>query len=280
MTQKQDTLFRNIFKKGSKTYFNSSLFFPANIRQKVFRLYAFVRVADNYVDSIPQKKEAFFAFKNTYLRARENGPSGDEIIDNFIALSREVGFREEWVDAFLQAMESDLFKTTYTTLDETCAYMYGSAEVIGYFMARIMQLPDEALPYAALLGRAMQYINFIRDIAEDVSLGRTYLPMDESPFSDLHEKTCRQNPAAFERYIRQQIDRYLQWQREAEKGYAYIPTRMLIPIKTAADMYAWTARTIARNPWIIYTRKVKPSRWRIFLQILANTLSLSLRRSV
>ncbi|MFN3660156.1 MAG: phytoene/squalene synthase family protein, partial [Brevinematales bacterium] len=165
-------------------------------------------------------------------------------------------------------------KTTYFSLEETCQYMYGSAEVIGYFMAKIMGLPEEAFAYAALLGRSMQYINFIRDIAEDLSFGRTYLPLSESPFPDFREETCRTNPTAFEKYIHKQISRYFEWQKEAEKGYRYIPYRMLIPIKTAADMYRWTAKKIAKDPWIVYKKKVKPPKWRILMQILINTLSI------
>lgn len=274
MRTQKTKLFASIFKKGSKTYFNSSLFFPKNIREKVFRLYAFVRMADDYVDVIPQKREEFYAFKTAYLHARQGKASGNPIIDSFVSLSQEVGFEDRWVDAFLVAMESDLSKTTYYTLEETCQYMYGSAEVIGYFMAKILQLPNEAFSFAALLGRAMQYINFIRDIKEDLTFGRTYLPLSESPFPNLEETTCRQNTSAFEKYIRDQIRRYISWQKEAEKGYQYIPTRMLIPIKTAADMYQWTARQLYKNPWLVYKKKVKPPKWRIFLQIFYNTLTI------
>jgi|YNPMSStandDraft_1061717.scaffolds.fasta_scaffold00015_81 phytoene synthase len=274
MAQHLPKHFETIFKKGSKTYFNSSIFFPPSIRERVFRLYAFVRVADNFVDSIPQQKEGFYQFKERYLKARNGTPSGDEIIDSFVELSREMNFQDEWTDAFLRSMEADLFRSTYHTLEETLEYIYGSAEVIGYFMARIMELPEEAFPFAALLGKAMQYINFIRDIAEDVELGRTYLPLAESPFASLQKKDTQTNPEAFEAYIRKQIQRYYQWQNEAEKGFIFIPKRFLVPIKTASDMYKWTAKRIETHPWIVYEKKVKPPRWRIFFQIAVNFFTI------
>ena len=68
---------------------------------------------------------------------------------------------------FLGSMAADLTRRFYRTEAETLEYVYGSAEVIGLFMARIMRLPEEALPAARMLGRAMQFINFIRDAAED-----------------------------------------------------------------------------------------------------------------
>jgi hypothetical protein len=48
-----------VFKAGSTTYFNSSLFFPPAMRAEVFALYGFVRVADNLVDAVPQDAEGF-----------------------------------------------------------------------------------------------------------------------------------------------------------------------------------------------------------------------------
>ena len=55
-------------------------------------------------------------------------------------------------------MEYDIKKSSYETIDETIDYMYGSAEVIGLYI---------------------EYINFIRDIAEDLTLGRIYMPGKE-----------------------------------------------------------------------------------------------------
>jgi phytoene synthase len=43
-------------------------------------------------------------------------------------------------------------------------------------------------------------------------------------------------------------------------------------VKTAADMYNWTARRIQQDPLVVFRRKVKPSRGRILLQIAVNAL--------
>jgi phytoene synthase len=57
---------------------------------------------------------------------------------------------------------------------------------------------------------------------------------------------------------------------EAEKDFKYIPRRYLIPIKTASDMYKWTAAKIRENPFIIFKEKVKPSKLRIIMDIIKN----------
>jgi 15-cis-phytoene synthase len=253
--------FYSIFQQGSRTYFYSSLFFPTHVKQDVFQFYGFVRKADNFVDSIPQDHHGFQKFKTNYYQAREGHPSGDIVIDSFVQLADKKDIDDAWVDAFLSAMEQDLTKRTYKTIHDTIAYMYGSAEVIGLMMAKIMSLPKESYPFSRYLGRAMQYINFVRDIAEDEKLGRIYFPgqeMRHQGLSTLSYEEARDNPMGFTSFIRQQIDRYYRWQEIAEKGYKYIPKRYLISVKTAADMYQWTAEQIYKNPFIIYEWKVKP----------------------
>ena len=90
-------------------------------------LYGFVRKADNYVDSIPQEREKFYRFKENYYRAMDGEPTGDIVIDSFVTLAQKKGFEKQWVDAFFHAMEMDLEKKRYASLDETLEYIHGSA---------------------------------------------------------------------------------------------------------------------------------------------------------
>jgi phytoene synthase len=264
---------RDVFKGGSKTYFNSSLFFPADVRDDVFILYGFVRVADDFVDSVPQQPKEFHAFVDRYRRAFAGEHVDDVIIDSFVDLARRKEFDPEWTDAFLHSMALDLEKQIHATVPEMLEYIYGSAEVIGLYMSQIMGLPPEAHEAAKMLGRSMQVINFIRDINEDNSLGRIYLPISESELPDLQEQSARTRPSEFTSFVRAQLDRYRGWQEEAEAGYRFIPRRYLIPIKTASDMYNWTATQIADDPFVVYRRKVKPSRARIVATVARNSIA-------
>jgi phytoene synthase len=269
---------QEIFKRGSKTYFNSSRFFPPEARRDVTVLYGFVRKADDFVDAVPQDGDGFERFADDYRRAREGAASGDAVIDAFVELERRRGFDAAWADAFLASMRMDTEKSRYESLDETLTYIYGSAEVIGLFMSRIMELPREAEYPARMLGRAMQYINFIRDIAEDLELGRRYLPLEEGELVELSQAEAQRHPRAFSAWIARQLERYQHWQREAERGYRFIPLRYLVPIKTAADMYAWTGDVIRRDPFVVFRRKVKPPAGRIVLRGLRNAATLPLRK--
>ncbi|MBU1616750.1 MAG: phytoene/squalene synthase family protein [Candidatus Margulisbacteria bacterium] len=277
-----DKLKTSIFRQGSRTYFYSSVFFPSAVKEDVFTLYAFVRRADNFVDSIPQDRNGFLIFRENYLSARRGLLSGDKIIDSFVKLSAKKSFDQKWTDAFLSSMELDLNKNIYTTLDETENYMYGSAEVVGLMMAAILDLSEKAYPQARALGKAMQYINFIRDIKEDHLLGRRYLPtaeLEKFGLASLDEKTARRDPDRFAAFIKGQLALYRDWQIEAESGYHFLPWRYLVPVKTAADMYAWTAQQIDRDPLVVFQRTVKPPRRLIIGRALLNACPLIARRS-
>jgi len=261
----------SIFKEGSKTYFYSSLFFPTYTKKDVFSLYGFVRKADNYVDSIPQDINGFYEFKKKFNKGINGQKTGDIVIDSFVELAIRKDFDKKWVDAFLNSMEMDLYKTKYNNLNETIEYIYGSAEVIGLMMAKIINLPKESYHCARSLGRAMQYINFIRDISEDNKLGRIYFPytdLDKYGITNLEYENVKRKPDEFLLFIKDQISRYCDWQSKAEEGYKFIPKRYLISIKTASEMYNWTAEQINKNPFIVYNEKVKP---RIF-NILSTTI--------
>ncbi len=263
-------LHRDVFRAGSKTYFNSSLFFPPEVRDDVFLLYGFVRVADDYVDSVPQQETEFRRFVDRYRRSLSGDRTGDVIVDSFVELTHRVGFDPAWTDAFLHSMKLDLTKQVHATLAETLEYVYGSAEVVGLYMARILGLSREADDAARMLGRSMQFINFIRDINEDNALGRTYLPISETSLADLTEAQARTHPDEFRSFVRAQLARYRAWQAEAERGYSFIPRSYLVPIRTAGDMYNWSAKRIAEDPFVVYRRKVKPTRARILAQAAAN----------
>ena len=270
-----DRTLYSIFREGSKTYFYSSLFFPMDVRNDVFVLYAFVRKADNFVDTIPQRAKEFYAFWEKYEAALNGKESGDIVIDTFISLMNQKKFNREWIRAFFDAMEMDLKKSNYKNIEETKQYMYGSAEVVGLMMATIMGLPKESFECARYLGRAMQYINFIRDIREDLTLGRQYLPQSDLHKCGLESLECehvKNHKAGFNDFIRTQIKYYENWQRVAENGFLYIPKRYFIPIKTASDMYKWTAEKITKYPLIVYEKKVKPSTPFIVSRFVYSTL--------
>ena len=268
-----------IFKEGSTTYYNSTKLFPKAIRKDVTTLYSFVRVADNFVDSVPQDVNGFKHFRNEYNKALKGEDVNDPVIQNFIELSERMEFEKTWIEAFLDSMEMDTTKSEYENLDELNVYLYGSSEVIGLMMNRVMNIDKSADEASKYLGKAMQFINFIRDIDEDLDLNRTYFPRDSLRKFGLNGLTrgeARRKPQQFKDFIRSQIKIYFDWQKRAEIGFNYIPKRMRVAVKTASDMYLWTAKQIYKNPFIVYDVQIKPTWDRVILKGIKNCFSVYL----
>ncbi len=83
------------------------------------------------------------------------------------------------------AMRLDVTPRPFKTLDDLIdSYVYGSAVVVGYFLAHVYGASDahelraRAFVSARDLGIALQLTNFLRDVAEDQRRGRVYLPTD------------------------------------------------------------------------------------------------------
>ncbi len=380
---------KKIFKKGSKTYFYSSLFFPKKIRDKVDILYAFVRTADDFVDCIPADRTSFFQFKNYYLQQKKltdsknfkknnikNSPAKQnlakinlktkfensfemtsknclemdskketdlkpkvlefetleygkqkwedvceineknsknhsenylnfqntnnlkdlsakkseipnlqtieikplhrQIVEEFIRLEETLESEPAWTEAFLASMESDLETKIYQNIEETKEYIYGSANVIGLFMSKILNLPPESYYFAEHLGMSFQYINFIRDIEEDLRLGRSYFPQDllqKHNLPNLKMEEVRKKPKEFHKFVQEILEQYAKWQEIAEQGFHFFPKKYRTAIKTASDMYKWTGRQIAKNPLIVYEKKIKPQKRQILLTGIRNWLN-------
>lgn len=262
-----------IFKKGSITFFSATLFFPAVQKKAVFDLYAFVRVFDDFVDCEPPQKTEYFNLKTEYYsvlkgEATESlvSEKNSEVVRNFVALQREFDFKQEWIESFFESMEMDLTKTSYATLQETEYYIYGSAEVIGLMMAKIMKLDEASYPAARALGKAFQYMNMIRDVADDLTLGRMYLPEEELRKFGLNEISkveAEANPEQFNKFIQAQIVIYKGWREQAKSGFHYIPRKYLVPIKIALNLFDDTIETISQNPHVVFERKVKPSKGQV-----------------
>jgi len=260
-----------IFKKGSKTFFYSSFFFPQKVKEEVATLYAFVRTADDFVDSVPALKEEFYDFKNKYYLSLKGEKSNISVIDDFVILQNKYQFNQDWVDAFLNTMESDLGIQKCKNLKETEIYMYGSASVVGFMMCRILGLKEEAYPYADKLGQAFQYINFIRDIEEDNSLHRQYLPqenLNKYNLSNLEKNSVALSGENLDIFLRNELDYFFRLIEEAKKGFELIPRTYRIPIAIATNLYIYTGKIIYRNPKVVYQKKVKPSKIRILNEAL------------
>jgi len=164
------------------SFYYSFLFLPPDKRRAITALYAFCREVDDVVDECvePELARTKLAWWRSEIDALFNGTPQhpvtralSEPIDNFdLPQSR---FLE-----IIAGMEMDLTRQRYATFDDLQLYCYRVASVVGLMAAEIFGRTEAAtLDYAENLGTAFQLTNIIRDIGEDASRNRIYIPLDE-----------------------------------------------------------------------------------------------------
>jgi len=198
-------IYLNVCLKASKivtTKYSTSfsigiLLLDKEIRDHIYSIYGFVRLADEIVDSFHGYNQEYLLdkFESDTYEAIKNGISLNPILNNFQRTVNEYDLDHKHIDAFFQSMRMDLLKTSYNE-ENFENYIYGSAQVVGLMCLRIYvngdkNLYDELRPHAISLGSAFQKVNFIRDLKDDmVDLGRSYFPNVE--INNLDEKTKNQ----------------------------------------------------------------------------------------
>ncbi|RZJ66252.1 MAG: phytoene/squalene synthase family protein [Flavobacterium sp.] len=172
------------------------------IRQDIYNIYGFVRVADEIVDSFHDfDKAALFArFGDDLERCLRDGISTNPILNSFQHTVAKYEIPTQLISSFMKSMEADLTKKEYASIDEYRDYIYGSADVVGLMCLKVFVKGDdqkyEALKDSAMrLGSAFQKVNFLRDLKMDFEqLDRSYFPgvdltsLDENVKSQIVEE--------------------------------------------------------------------------------------------
>jgi len=183
------------------------------LRDPIYAVYGFVRVADEIVDTFhgTNQRDLLERFWAETDRAIDEGISTNPVLHAFQYVVNAYQIDRGLINTFLRSMEMDLEDRTY---DQSAyeQYILGSAEVVGLMCLKVFvngdQLQYDALtPYAMKLGSAFQKINFLRDVAADFqSLGRTYFPnVDLAQFDDdakmaIERDIERDFPPVFDRF--------------------------------------------------------------------------------
>jgi phytoene synthase len=169
-----------------RIYYLATMLLPPEKRPYVHALYGFARYADEIVDDLAstltqqEKADRLSSWGDAFLADVRKGSSDHPICRAVVDTVARWDIPVEHFEAFLRSMAMDLTVAEYATYEDLYAYVYGSAAVIGLQMLPILgALSPDALQPAQDLGVAFQLANFVRDVGEDLDLGRVYLPMDE-----------------------------------------------------------------------------------------------------
>lgn len=168
----------------STSFYSAIRMLHPDLRDPIYSIYGFVRLADEIVDSFHDydKTSLIYKFKEETLASLDRGISLNPILNSFQFVVHQFNINIELIHSFFKSMEMDLKKSDYQYAEELNDYIYGSAEVVGlmclYVFCEGNQEKFNLLkPSAKALGAAFQKVNFLRDLkADHEGLSRSYFP--------------------------------------------------------------------------------------------------------
>lgn len=253
---------RRVARDSGSSFYAGMRLLPAPRRDALFAVYALARRIDDVADG-PLPRDAKLA-RLDELRAELAAieRSGDPLL---VAVADAAARFPIPLGAFgdlLDGAEADTRGTTYpdfAALERYCRCVAGS---IGRLCLGVFETPDRpaAEPLADDLGVALQLANILRDLAQDLRDGRSYLPA-----TDLERFGCRVVGDTIEGdaelLLAFEAERGLSWLR---RGLGLVP---LLDVTSARCVIALTAayerllERIAREPERALAARASLPRW-------------------
>jgi phytoene synthase len=247
---------RFILRTYSTSFFIVTRFLPPAKRGQVEVVYAAVRYPDEIVDTFPippaERLRLLDQWAEDYERGLEYsalqravGEGLNPFIAGFAQVVREKEIPPQHYRSFLEAMRLDVAPRPFLDLEDLVeSYIYGSATVVGYFLAYVYgaSAPSEfqrALTASRDLGIALQLTNFLRDVPEDKRRGRVYLPQDmlrAEGIADL-DFAGESSRRALRRVLRQLSDTAEQFYSNAESNLDAFSPDCRVAIHSCIEVY-------------------------------------------
>lgn len=259
---------RALAKRAGNFYF-AFWSLPADRFWAMCALYGFTRLVDDAGDDptlpLEQRTLLLQQWRQNLTSALTGAPPQHIVFLALLDTVKKYDIPTEYLFALIDGVEMDLQPVSYNTFQDLSGYCYHVAGVIGLCCIHVWGFHDErAKPAAILCGQAFQLTNILRDIREDFSNGRCYLPQ-----ADLTQFQYTEDDLG--RGVRD--DRFRQLMtfevRRARELYASGSelTQYLSPVgkpifDTMVKLYRGLLDEIERADYDVFSKRIRLSTWR------------------
>jgi presqualene diphosphate synthase len=165
---------------SGSSFYTGMRILPREQREAMFEIYAFCRAVDDIADDPGPREPRLAALAKWRSDIDAVYAVAPTPLAGLARAVREFDLQREDFLAIIDGMEMDVVADIRApdrpTLDLYCDRV---ACAVGRLSVRVFGMqPDAGLALAHHLGRALQLTNILRDLDEDASLGRLYLPRD------------------------------------------------------------------------------------------------------
>jgi 15-cis-phytoene synthase len=246
---------------------------PADRRAALCAVYALARRIDDIGDGdLPaaEKRARLAAVRDAVRRLGAGSPPDDPVLVALADSARRFPLPleafEELIDGVGMDVAMDEVGHRYATFDDLVGYCRCVAGSIGRLCLGVfVHRPDPRAPgYADALGIALQQTNVLRDIREDLTHGRVYLPLADL---DRFEVELRLDDAgvlvdadgALRALIRAACARAHTWYDDGLRLVPLLDRRSAACCLAMAGIYARLTQRIAADPAMVFDRRLSLS---------------------
>lgn len=247
-------------------------FLPAAKRRAVYAAYAWCRIADDLADedlsdprlalggnskhssesSTPEKRQQLLDDWQRELDACYAGNPSHPVTIALADALQDFSIPRSAFVALLDGCRLDMIKTRYATFAELLHYCELVATSISDISLSIFgyRTPD-ALTHGRNLATALQLTNVTRDIADDLSRNRIYLPAEDLERFGVSEKDlfARVETENVRRLVEFQIDRAHSYFRAAEPLLGELQFDARFPTLLMGGIYATVLEKLREDPF-------------------------------
>lgn len=197
-------------------------FLPPPKREALTVVYAYCRELDDVVDDCSDAHVAAQTltwWRQDVAKAFLADAMPEHPVNQALkTIAPRFGLPENELMAVIDGMAMDLQQARYADFASLAQYCQCVAGVVGRLIVRINGFQDaQTLAYADKMGLALQLTNIIRDVGEDATMGRIYLPIEDLAKFDVPAANIlrREGGANFEALMTFQVARAKQTYQEA-----------------------------------------------------------------
>jgi len=232
-------------------------------RQAMSAVYALARRIDDIGDGDAAPEEKLSGLQNVRKDINPIDPhTNDPVLWAVADAARRYQFPMECFGEIIDGCEMDVLGTSYETIDDLVKYCRNVAGSVGRLSLAIFGTdhPTEAVPLADSLGVALQLTNILRDVLEDKSFGRVYLPR-----ADAERVHCSPDlsgpPSEVARLVEFECGRAEEWFAEGLQLLPLLDGRSRACVSAMSGIYRQLLKRIEGNPVAVTQGRVSVPTW-------------------
>jgi len=237
---------------------------PRERRDDMVVFYAFCRTMDDLADapevSHIKRVESLSAWADGIRDGFENP---DAFQQEVVALRDKHDIPNELLLAIIDGCSMDLEPQVFETWGNLSAYIWKVACAVGLVSIRLFgcRHPD-AERYAVALGHALQITNILRDVAEDFSNNRVYLPQAELEAFGLSgaRLAAQADDSAFHSMMGHCADVAEDYFRQAEELLPHQDRDALLAARIMAEIYHLLLIRMRQDGFKVFNKRYRISK--------------------